>query len=161
MKLFEEFMVKKILFVIVLVGTFTSCKTFSSLSVSNITSSKDGYIAISNRKLPFESLTYGDFRFAYTESDFNEINQKNKPVLKQIILYAKTDRPEYEYYIVEGKLNHNNHEEYLVKSIVINGKNITLAISKNAPIEDSRFLLKHFMELDDDKSDLQNLQKSP
>src|SRR5690606_39060849 len=96
------------------------CSSFSPYAKHNQFGTEDGRIKIYNEKLNFKSLNFGDFKFAGSEKEFKQINSGKKPEFKSILLYAKTEWPEYEYYILNDEIHLKSVE---LKSYVINLNN--------------------------------------
>ncbi len=134
-------------FLIVLM-LFTSCKTFSKIAKNNsITPTKDGYIAVTNDILTFELLTFGDFEFASNKHEYKKLNREYKPMYKNIIVYGRTENPSYEFYVVLGKLQDRSYATYYFKSIKVDDKYISLAISKEAPASDVKFIMDNLKSI--------------
>ncbi len=140
-------MLRKSFIVIFLGISLAACSSFSKMADNNIILPKDEYISVKNELLAFESLTYGDFDFASSKKEFKKINMGYKPMYKNIILFASTVNPSYEYYIILGKLDDSTYATYYFKSVKVGEQYISIAISKDAPIEDAEFLLEHFIAI--------------
>ena len=132
---------------IILLVILSSCSTFSKIAEQNIILPEKGYISVKNEALPFESLTYGDFDFANSKKEYKKIGTGYKPMYKNIILYAHTIDPSYEYYIILGKLDDSSYATFYFKSIKLNDQFISIAISKDAPMSDAQFILAHFIAI--------------
>ena len=66
---------------------------------------------------------------------------------KNIIVYAKTGDPSYEFYIIQGKLDVNSYSTYNFKTLKVGDAYVSLAISKDAPTSDMKFIMNNFKAL--------------
>jgi len=132
---------------IILLVILSSCSTFSKLAEQNIILPEKGYISVKNEALSFESVTYGDFDFANSKKEFKKINAGYKPMYKNILLFARTINPSYEYYIVIGKLDDSSYSTYYFKSVKVGELYVSIAVSKDAPMADAQFILDHFIAI--------------
>lgn len=103
------------------------------------------YVKVSNGKANFLSLTFGDFSFARSSKEYRKLNAGKKPPFNGILVYAKTDKPEYEYFIIHNKKRKwFDGKKYFVNDTLINTSYFTLVISKNAPEKDIQFIRGNF-----------------
>mgnify|MGYP003575914210 CR=1 FL=1 len=116
----------------------TSCTSFSKLAEHNKFKHDDFMMLYYNESLNLQSHTMGDFKFANNKQEFKKLNNK-KPAFKNILLYAKTYYPSYEYYILLNAKPITN-TNFFVKDTMINNNRITLAVSKNNSEEDFRVI---------------------
>ncbi len=139
---------RNVLYFSFLVLLLSSCKTFSKVAANNsITPTKDGYIAVTNDVITFELLTFGDFEFASSKHEYKKLNREYKPMYRNIIVYGVTKNPSYEFYVVVGKLQDRSYATYYFKSIKVDDKYISLAISKEAPASDVKFIMDNLKAL--------------
>ncbi len=123
---------------------FIQCTSFSKVSKNTIDGHEKGYKSVINEEVNFKSLTFGDFEFAFNNKDYNKINL-NKNKFDNILFYAKTKSPEYEYFVLcNPKEKSYNETEYIIKDTLINENKFVLIISKNAPKSDIEFISKNF-----------------
>ncbi len=125
--------------------TLTSCSSFSKLAKHTEIKQEGVYVKVSNDKAKFSSLTFGDFMFARSCKEYRKLNTGTKPSFNCILVYAKTDKPGYEYYILQNKKRKwFDPEKYFVKDTLIHSSYFTLLISKQAPEKDIRFISENF-----------------
>lgn len=123
-------------------GMFCSCTNFNNASRFNVYEDVDNF-TVTNKVLEFKSTFFGDFKFAKNEKEFKQLNPKAKPRFKEIVVYGKTvAKPIYDVYILKGKLT--DHKGYVVKDTILGTQMLTLAISKDAPVQDIAFLQENF-----------------
>jgi hypothetical protein len=121
---------------------FGSCSPFSKISSHTQIGTADSYTKVYNSKANFESLTFGDFKFAVNSKQFKSLNEK-KPVFDKILVYAITTDKDaaYDYYILYNPQKSFNGKGYIVKEVQIQNTRLVLAISENAPDSDVKSLL--------------------
>lgn len=123
----------------------TSCSSFSKLAKHTEIKQEGVYVKVSHDKANFSSLTFGDFSFALNCKEYRKLNAGAKPPFNCILVYAKTDKPEYEYFILLNKKRKwFDTEKYFVKDTLIHSSYFTLLISKQAPEKDIRFISENF-----------------
>lgn len=126
-----------------LVLAFISCSSYNEISKETKIGTEDSHIKIYNRQANFKSLNFGDFKFALDQKQYKKLN-KIKPYFKNILFYAKTKDPAYEYYVlynpIEKIISNNN---YIVKDTIIGKSNFVIAISKNAPKLDIAYIMSN------------------
>lgn len=121
--------------------SLSSCSSFSKLASHTEIKSEGVYVKVSNDKAKFSSLTFGDFSFALNSKEFQNLNAGVKPPINCILVYAKTDKPDYEYFILHNKKRKRfDTEKYFAKDTLINSCCFTLLISKHAPEKDIKFI---------------------
>ena len=131
---------KKIVLLILALG-FISCSSFTKVSNETKIGHEDGHVKIYNTKANLKSLTYGDFKFAMNQKQYKKLN-KIKPIFKDILFYAKTKDPAYEYYVLYNpKEKILSDENYFLKDTIIGNSNFVVAISKNAPKPDIKYIM--------------------
>lgn len=122
-----------------------SCSSFSSLAKKTNIKPDDYYVVTKNYKAEFQSTTFGDFEFATSQKDFKSLSNK-KPAFKNILLYATTSDPAYDYYIFQDLKNTpDTNDRFWIKQISCKGQPLVLAISKKAPDTDVEFILRGFI----------------
>ena len=133
---------KKIVLLFLIV-TFVSCSSYTIISKETKIGTEDSHLKIYNTLANIKSLTFGDFKFALNQKQFKKLN-KIKPYFKDILFYAKTKDPEYDYYVL-----YNPKEKiisttiYTVKDTIIRNSNFVIAISKNAPQLDIEYIMNN------------------
>lgn len=113
----------------------SSCSPYSKLSKHNKFDLDDSFVVCTNELVNLQSSTFGDFKFASNLKEFKKVNANKKPGFKNVLLYAKTNNPEYEYYLLLNE-NPKNNPDFIYRAIAIDNNRITLVISKSAPVED-------------------------
>lgn len=125
---------------------FSSCVSFSRFSTQTDISLDEGYVTARNKDISFKSHTFGDFKFARNVQEYKKLNDKKHDRLKNILLYAKTEQPDYEYYILHNPTQKKfNTKKFFVKDTVIANNNFVLLISKNAPQADINFIKNNIL----------------
>ncbi len=133
---------KKIVLMFLTLG-FISCSSFSEISNETKIGDEDGHLKIYNPKANLKSLTFGDFKFAMNQKKYKKLN-KVKPNFKDILFYAKTQDPAYEYYVLYNpKEKIISDKNYFVKDTMIGNSNIVIAISRNAPKPDIKYIMSN------------------
>lgn len=117
----------------------TSCSSFSPYAKENKEKS-DHYVIIYNEKLNIQSYTFGDVEFAYSTKEFKKLNPKQKPIFNNILVYGKTNSPEYEYYILVNPKNLMEHD-YNSRIVEIGGNIYYILVSNSAPNYDIEQLM--------------------
>lgn len=131
---------------VLIITIFNSCSSYSKLSKQNKFATDDGFVVYSNETLNMRSVTLGDFKFASTSKEFRRMN-KQRPLFKNILLYAKTiTHPEYEYYQLLNA-SHINNPGFVFRATTIDKNKIMLAISKHAPQQDIELIASKIAEL--------------
>lgn len=122
---------------------FSSCSSFSKLSKDTKFGFGDEYPTVYNTTVGIKTLTFGDFKYALNSKEYKKLNKQN-PEFKDILFYAKTPDPAYEYYVLLNPKDKNfDHQKYSIKDTLMNGKNIVLLISNKAPSRDIEFIQRH------------------
>ncbi|WP_300567540.1 hypothetical protein [Flavobacterium sp.] len=131
----------KFIIAIILLFSIVSCSSFSSLSAETKIGSEEHHVKVYNTKADFKSLTYGDFKFAMNQKQFRKINNA-KPRFKDILFYAKTIDPTYEYYVLYNpKIKSLQNDDYIIKDTIMGNSKFVVAISKNAPKADIDYII--------------------
>lgn len=113
---------------------------FHELAKHNEFGSEDGYVRVSNTGAGLKSLTFGDFDFASSPSEYKVLTGK-KPPFRDILLYAVTREPEYEYFILlNPKRSPVDGEQYSTREVQIGENTVNVAISRHAPVNDITFI---------------------
>ena len=131
---------KKVILGSILISIFAACSPFSRVSKSSKIGAENEYVTLFNGDTKFKSSTFGDFEFALNNKQFKKLIV-GKSELKDILFYAKTTEPSYEYYILYNpKSKVFDMNRFVVKDTIINQSNFVLLISKNAPQKDIDFI---------------------
>lgn len=126
--------------IVFLVLFLCSCSPFSEIAKSSVIQKEDSYLAVVNSHAGIKALTFGDFQFATTRKEYKKLHRSKSP-FKNILVYAKTYEPTYEYYILYNPKNvPNNSNNFLVKDTLIDQSRYLMLISKTAPQKDGLFL---------------------
>ncbi|UZT98906.1 hypothetical protein ODZ84_04860 [Chryseobacterium fluminis] len=122
-----------------------SCSSdiFDPLSRYNQFDKTNKYLLYRNDSLGIKSSTFWDFQFPESKKEIKKIRKGRIP-FKNILLYAKTDSPSYEYYILLNNDISKSESKYLVKDTIIGKKKISLVATKEIPRSDWNFLTKNF-----------------
>lgn len=130
----------KIIFAAIIIF-LVSCSTFHPFAKDTIVVQEDSYLKVSNAKAHLSSLTYGDFSFATNKKAFKKLNNGYKPLCKNILFYAKTIDPSYDYYVLYNTpcIDYDS-SHFDRKDIAIDGKKFVVLISKLAPQDDKNFI---------------------
>ncbi|WP_313806068.1 hypothetical protein [Flavobacterium sp.] len=125
----------------------TSCSSFSEYSKET----KKGFdeedrTMVSNEAANLKTITFGDFKFATSQKEFRKLN-KQKPQFKEILFYAKTTDVPYEYYVLHNPKEVIKNESFTYKDTIIGNSRFVIAVSKNAPRQDSEFIKKMVLSL--------------
>lgn len=125
--------------------TFVACSPFHELAKKTEIGNQDGYVSVVNIEANFKSLTFGDFKFARSNKQYKKL-KADSTNLDNILFYAKTVNPAYEYYVLLDPIDTNfNLKYYELKSIKKEDQNYFLLISKDAPFGDAKFLNTNFV----------------
>ena len=144
---FNKIKMKQIILTIILAVSLINCKTFVKISDKTEFGREDGFIKVCNPAANFKSLTYGDFKFATTKDIYKELKAE-KSNIRNILFYAKTPDPSYEYYVLLNPKNKNfNLQKYVVKDTVLSNKNFVILVSKAAPQSDIKFITSKIFEI--------------
>src|SRR5690606_16346161 len=82
----------------------------------------------------------GDFEFATNTREYRSLTD-TKPPFRDILLYAQTSEPEYEYFILlNPRSTAINEEKYSLREIQIGENIVTVAVSRHAPVNDITFI---------------------
>lgn len=123
-----------------------SCSPFSNLSKKTYLGNERGYQSVYNSDAKFNSLTFGDFKFAFNNKEYKKLKKQNTKI-KDILFYARTTDPAYEYFIL---LNPENKKfdavKYYIKDTIINNNNFVLLVSNDAPERDIKFISENIFE---------------
>lgn len=120
---------------------FIACSSFCKIAdATQMEQDENGYTKVYNKPANFESLTYYDFKFATDPKQFKNLNV-SKPKFKDILFYAKTVDDPYEYYVLYNPKRLNKADDYRFKDTLIGNARFVLAISKNAPSQDAKFIM--------------------
>ncbi|MEC5395934.1 hypothetical protein [Bergeyella sp. RCAD1439] len=130
---------------------FYSCTTnkFSALSKYNEFDESQRYVIYKNDTVGIESRTFGDFTFPVSNKEVKKIRKGRIP-FNNILLYANTLNPAYEYYIlIDYKKKNRLYKKYLRKDTIVDGKTFSFIASKNIPKSDWKFIVSniHFKNM--------------
>lgn len=120
------------------------CSSFNTLASYTQIKEEDGYYKIVNAEAGIETVTFHDFKFATNRSSFKKLNA-NRPVFNNILVYGRTVDEPYEYYLLYNPKSASN-AAYMSKDTLVGGKRFVLAISKEAPAEDRKFLFDRMFQ---------------
>ena len=115
-----------------------SCSPFSKMAAQNQFGREDALVLVSNEALNLRSLTYADFDFARNRRELKKITSE-KPAFRDVLLYARTYHPPYDYYLLLNAKAPQN-PDYVLRDTLITGNKITLAISKKASEAEVKFI---------------------
>lgn len=131
---------------LVVLSVFTSCTSnnFTHLAKYNAFDETKEYPLYKNDSAKVASSTFGDFKFSKNQKEMKKLKKEKAP-FKNILLYARTYQPPYEYYILlnDNMDNSKYKDQYLFKDTIINGNKITLAASKEIPKYDWEFISRN------------------
>jgi hypothetical protein len=129
--------------------TLTACSSpFHKLAKNTEFGSEEGYVRVSNPAANIKSLTFGDFEFATSSREYRSLTGI-KPPFKDILLYAVTREPEYEYFILLNPRSAAvNEEKFSLREIQIGENIVTVAVSRHAPVNDITFIKYNVKPLD-------------
>jgi hypothetical protein len=134
---------KYVLFILVLL-LFWGCTPFHQLAKKTEFGSKDGYSSVYNNSIHFESLTYGDFKFATSNKAYKQLKSDTSGI-KDILFYGKTINPAYDYYVLLNPVDTTiNFHRYESKTLIKNGNRVVMLISFDDPFGDAKFLFNNF-----------------
>lgn len=137
----------KIALPILLLLVVSSCGHFHPLATKTDIGSKDGFTNLINPIANIESSTFGDFQFAFNQRQFKKLTGE-KTDWKDILFYAKTEKPDYEYFVLLNPQKKDwDTEKWTIKDTVIADNNWVICISKNAPLTDKIFILNHLQSI--------------
>lgn len=128
----SKILILKFFNIYLLLNILVSCNSNSNYAKYNQIGSEGNYVNLYNEILKISSLTFGDFEYAFTLNDFTKLKGA-KPVFKNILLYAITEDPTYEYYILINPKANENYNGFIEKDTVIEQNHYKIIISKNAP----------------------------
>lgn len=98
------------------------------------------YKLVYNEKVNFRSLTFGDVDFARSMKEFKELND-GKPEFRNILFYAHTTEPDYEYYVLlNPRVKEPDTSKFYHKEFNIDNQQFLFIISADAPQSDVRFI---------------------
>lgn len=124
---------------------FYSCTAnkFSIWSKYNEFDESQMYVLYKNDSVGIESFTLGDFTFPISNKEIKKIRKGRIP-FNNILLYANTSKPAYEYYILLDYEKKNNLEKkYIRKDTIFNGRTFSVIASKNIPKSDWKFIVNN------------------
>jgi len=124
---------------------FYSCNTnnFSAWSKYNEFDKNQRYLLYKNDSVGIESLTFWDFTFPLSNKEVKKIRKGRIP-FNNILLYANTLDPSYEYYILlNNEKNNKLEKKYLRKDTIFDGKTFSFIASKNIPKSDWKFIVSN------------------
>lgn len=135
----------KLLFVIVActisILSLVQCSPFSNKSGKNQFMYEDEHITCVNIPHKIISITFGDFVYASNLRQWRSLNGRMEIPYENVLLYAKTENPAYDYYIVlDSVAAVDTGYSYMPK--LVNDDYVTLIISKKAPQSDSDFIFE-------------------
>lgn len=137
----------KPLILLTLLALAACSSPFHKLAKHTEFGSEDGYVRVSNPAANIKSLTFGDFEFASNLSEYKSLTG-SKPPFRDILLYAATRSPEYEYFILlNPKSNRFDEDKYSIRDTDIDGNNVVIVISRHAPVNDITFIKMNVKEL--------------
>lgn len=123
-----------------LIGCKTSFSHYSSYNaIENCNENETNYVCILNDSLKMKYVSFGGFRFAKNNLEFNKLNAK-KPKFKNIVIYGRSDIINTEYYILLD--NHRKKKGFSYKDTIINSNHLTIAVTNSAQVTNKKFLLK-------------------
>lgn len=124
-------------------AVLTACSPFTNVSRSTEFSTEEAYIKITHPAVKFKTLTFGDFKFATTKKQYRLLTKK-AAACTDILFYAITQDPAYEYYVLLNPKNkHFDTQKFAIKDTIINRNRIVLLITKTAPQSDITFISEH------------------
>ncbi|NQX91328.1 MAG: hypothetical protein HRT74_04190 [Flavobacteriales bacterium] len=105
------------------------------------------YTTVSNDVLGFTTQTYGDFEFAFSRKELRKI-KGSKAEFDSVLCYGVTRDPFYEYYILVNPPERSQDKEgYTFMDTLIQGNQIVIAISNQAPMSDQEFILNSVFDI--------------
>lgn len=117
-----------------------SCSPFSKIANRTSVVQDGSYLAVVNPQAGIKALTFGDFQFATHKKEYRALHKSKSPY-KDILVYAQTSQPTYEYYILYNPKNLDiDSNNFLVKDTLIDQSRYVMLISTNAPQKDIVFL---------------------
>lgn len=138
----------KPLILLILLALAACSSPFHKLAKHTEFGSEDGYVRVSNPAANIKSLTFGDFMFATNTREYRSLTD-TKPPFRDILLYAQTSEPEYEYFILlNPRSTAINEEKYSLREIQIGENIVTVAVSRHAPVNDITFIKYNVKPLD-------------
>ncbi len=139
---------KNILLLLFILIFLSACSPFSKYAGHTELATEEMYQLVYNEKVNLRSLTYGDVKFAKSSKEFKELNE-GKPEFRNILFYAHTTEPDYEYYVL---LNPREKEpdtsKFYHKEFNIDNQQFLFIISANAPQSDVRFIERNIRNLE-------------
>ncbi len=127
----------------------TACSSpFHKLAKHTEFGSEGGYVSVINPVAGLKSLTFGDFEFATSSREYRSLTG-TKPPFRDILFYAVTREPEYEYYVLVNPRSRQFDEgSYSIRDTQIGGKNVVVVISRHAPVNDITFIKFNVSEVE-------------
>lgn len=134
--------------IIALSVVFYSCRETSFIegAGNNQFSLEDEYVSCVNIPNKIVSLTFGDFTFASNKRTWRKMSGNQKLPYNNVLLYAQTKNPDYDYYIVIDSVSEPD-SGYTSIPKYIHGKYIYFIISDNAPANDVEFIYEGIFAL--------------
>lgn len=130
----------KPLLLLAIIALAACSSPFHKLAKQTEIGSEAGYVSVSNPAANIKSLTFGDFEFATNTREYRSLTD-TKPPFRDILLYAQTSEPEYEYFILlNPRSTAINEEKYSLREIQIGENIVTVAVSRHAPVNDITFI---------------------
>lgn len=132
---------KKTILSFITATSLLACSPFSKISKDTKIGAEEAYVNVYNTTANFRSQTYGDFKFATSQQQFSRLHPA-KPSFRDILFYAKTNQPEYDYYVLYNpRKKVLDNQGYILKDTIIGTSKFVLAISKKAPKEDIAYIM--------------------
>jgi len=123
------------------IGCFllSQCTSFAKHAGKNQFLYEEEHISCVNIPNRIVSVTFGDFQYASNLRTWKKLNDTSRFPYKNVLLYAQTKNPDYDYYlvldtVVEGDTGYTFVPKY------VNGEYLTLIISNKAPKTDAEFI---------------------
>lgn len=128
---------------------FVACSPFSEVADATVIEPDVLYMSVSNPRVEFQSLTFGDFEFARNRNELKKIGGSSKG-FSDMLVYAKTTKPTYKYCIMYEPRNLKKENlEFTFIDTLLHGKRFVLAISKSAPKRDAAFIRNNIFHLNE------------
>lgn len=126
----------------------TACNPFSNLAGETEIKPEGMFESVYNAEAGIKALTFGDFEFARNGKELKQI-RGNAKEFRRMLFYAKTIQPAYEYCIMYEPEKLKRHPgKFAYSDTLINGKKLVVAISKDAPASDFKFIRMHIYPFD-------------
>jgi len=130
----------KKLIVLFILLTAIRCSPFHQLAKETKIGNEGGYTSVTNSHVSLKSLTFGDFKFATNNKDYKRLKLDTN-VFDNILFYAKTANPSYDYYILMDPVDTLfNLKKYELEKTIYKSHKFILLISKDAPFGDAKFI---------------------